>query len=81
MSSQILRTGLKKRIHVNKAVIASNRKNGLNDPPITVQTSKGPIKAQRVIINGPSVFVHSPHQPLSCGARVWVETLAECLIE
>jgi hypothetical protein len=30
-----------------------------------------------VEIKGPSKLVYSPDKPLSCGARVWVETEAE----
>ena len=28
-------------------------------------------------IKGPSKVVYSPNKPLSCGARVWIETEAE----
>jgi len=71
-----LERGTIKRLHVDRHVVASNRKHGRNEPPITVQTSKGPLKAHGVIIHGESVFVHSPHKPLKCGARVWIETRA-----
>lgn len=74
---KLLRKGTIKRLHVDRRVIASNKKYGTNQPPITVQTSKGPLKAQRVEIRGSSTFVHSPHKPLHCGARVWIETHAE----
>jgi hypothetical protein len=30
--------------------------------------------AHRVKIDGPCVVVYSPDKPLSCGARVWIET-------
>lgn len=76
-----LPAGTIKRLHVNKHVIMSNLKRGRNDPPITVQTSKGPFKAHRVEVLGPSTFVHSPDKPLSCGARVWIETCAEVVFE
>jgi len=71
-----LRQGTIKRIHVNKHVIASNLKHGLNAPAITVQTSKGPIRARRVKVLGPSEMV-SGEKPLSCGARIWLETKAK----
>jgi hypothetical protein len=73
----ILRAGTIKRLHVDRRVMAQNRKYGTSLPPITVQTSSGPHKAQRVVVKGPSTFVHSPDKPLSCGARVWIETRAE----
>ncbi len=65
---------MKKRIHINQHVIRANAKNGTNDPAITVKTSKQNIYAHRVEIDGPSSVVYSPDKPLSCGARVWVET-------
>ena len=65
---------MKKRIHINQHVIRANKKNGTNDPAITVKTSKQNIYAHRVEIDGPSFVVYSPDKPLSCGARVWVET-------
>ncbi len=68
--------GTIKRLHVDQAVIKRNRREGLNDPPLTIQTSAGPIKAHEVTWDGPSRLVHSPHDPLSCGARLWIETHA-----
>lgn len=73
--------GTIKRLHVDRRVMASNRKHDRNDPPITVQTSRGPFKAHRVEVFGPSLFVHSPHKPLSCGARVWIETRALVVLD
>ena len=34
----------------------------------------------KVEILGPSKVVYSPDKPLSCGARVWIETEAEVKI-
>ena len=65
---------MKKRIHINQHVIRANKKNGTNDPAITVKTYDRNIYAERVEIDGPSSVVYSPDKPLSCGARVWVET-------
>ena len=65
---------MKKRIHINQHVIRANKKNGTNDPAITVKTYKENHYAHRVEIDGPSSVVYSPDKPLSCGARVWVET-------
>ena len=63
-----------KRIHINKHIIRANKKHGRNDPPITVKTYKANIKSHEVEILGPSVLMHSPDKPLSCGAVVWLET-------
>lgn len=79
--SRELPRGTIKRLHVDRRIMAQNRKTGQTAPPITVQTSKGPIKAQRVEVHGPSVFVHSPDKPLACGARVWIETHAALTLE
>ena len=65
---------MKKRIHINQHVIRANKKNGTNDPAITVKTYKRNTYAHRVEIGGASSVVYSPDKPLSCGARVWVET-------
>lgn len=77
MKMNMLKEGTIKRIHVNKHVIASNRVHGKRRKPITIQTSKGPFVAHEVVINGPSRIIHSPEKPLSCGAKVWIETLSE----
>ena len=65
-----------KRIHINQHVIRANKKNGTNDPVITVKDSKRNVYADRVEIGGPSTVIYSPDKPLSCGARVWIETTA-----
>lgn len=64
---------LKHIIHINKHVIASNVNHGRNDPPITVKTYKSNTKCHEVEFKNGRI-VHSPHKPLSCGARVWIET-------
>ena len=68
---------MKKRIHINQHKIRSNKKHNLNEPVITVKTSKSNDYAHEVEINGPSKVIYSPNKPLSCGAKVWVETEAE----
>ena len=64
---------MKAIIHVNRAIIAANNKNGTDDPAIIVRTYKGSTNHKRVQINGPATFVQSMDKPLSCGAKVWVE--------
>lgn len=71
---------MKHRIHVNQAIIRANTKNGTNDPVLTVKTYKNNRYAHEVEILGPSKVIHSPHKPLSCGARVWIETDAEVVV-
>lgn len=65
---------MKTMIHVNQHVIKSNRKDGVQDPVLTVKTYKSNTYAKEVVIHGPSRVVYSPDKPLSCGARVWIET-------
>jgi hypothetical protein len=65
---------MKTIIHVDQHVIKRNRKHGTNEPPLTLRTYKGTRKAHEIVVKGEVKFVHSPHKPLSCGARVWVET-------
>mgnify|MGYP003118138639 FL=1 len=65
---------MKKRIHINQHKIRSNKKNNTNEPVITVKTSKSNNYAHEVEIQGPSKVIYSPDKPLSCGARVWIET-------
>tara|TARA_Y100001938_G_C7904254_1_gene336228 strand:- start:188 stop:406 length:219 start_codon:yes stop_codon:yes gene_type:complete len=71
---------MKKKIHVNQHKIRSNKKHNLNEPVITVKTSKSNDYGHEVEILGPSKIVYSPDKPLSCGAKVWIETEAEVKI-
>jgi hypothetical protein len=71
---------MKKIIHVNQHVIKANRKNGVEDPVLTVKTYKDNIYAHEVEVLGPSKIMYSPDKPLSCGAHVWIETQADVLI-
>ena len=70
-----------KRIHVNQHRIKANKKHNLNDPVITVKTSKSNTYGHEVVIHGPSKVIYSPDKPLSCGARVWIETESEVKIK
>ena len=68
---------MKTRIHVNQHHIKANAKDGGNRPVLTVKDYKQNRTCDRVVIHGPSELVYSPDKPLSCGARVWIETEAE----
>jgi hypothetical protein len=68
---------MKKRIHVNMHIIRKNNKTGERNPVLTVKTSKSNQYAHEVEIDGPSKVIYSPDKPLSCGARVWIETDSE----
>jgi len=62
-------------------VIRSNKKNGTNDPVITVKTYKSNTYGHEVEILGKSKVVYNPKNPLPCGARVWIETDGDVLID
>jgi len=64
-------------IHVNQHVIKSKAKTGARDPVLTVKTYKSNTYAHDVRILGESRVVYSPDKPLSCGAKVWIETEAD----
>jgi len=70
---------MRKRIHVNQHIIRRNSKatDGVTEPPLTVKTYKDNTKCNEVEILGTSKVVYSPDKPLSCGAKVWIETDAE----
>ena len=72
-----------KRIHVNQHVIRRNLKvkEGPHEPAIAVKEGKKNTYGHGVTVHGPSKVVYSPDKPLSCGARVWIETTAEVDIE
>jgi hypothetical protein len=67
---------MKTKIHVNQHHIRANAK-GADLPVLTVKTYKENRKCNRVVVHGPSTVVYSPDKPLSCGAKVWIETEAE----
>ena len=50
-------------------------------PVISCKTYKENIYSNSVEILGPSKIVYSPDKPLSCGARVWIETTSEVIID
>jgi hypothetical protein len=70
---------MKTIIHVNQHQIKSNAKNNTQDPVLTCKTYKSNDYAHEALIiddNGNEVarVVYRPDNPLSCGAKVWIET-------
>lgn len=70
---------MKTIIHVNQHKIKANTKNGTSEPCLTVKTYKSNDYANDVRIkdkdgNEVARIVYRPHNPLSCGARCWIET-------
>ena len=71
---------MKTKIHINQHVIKSNHKNNKRDPVITVKTYNSNNYGHQVDILGPSKVIYSPDKPLSCGAKVWIETDSEVIV-
>lgn len=70
-----------KRIHVNQNVIRHNNKYDNKLPAIRIEENgKKAIYCQEVVIPGGSQLVYRPDAPLSCGAKLWLETESELLI-
>jgi len=70
---------MKKIIHINQHRIRSNSKKGEMDAVITCKTYKSNSYGHEVLIFDDSgkvaaKVVYSPDKPLSCGAKVWIET-------
>lgn len=66
-------------IHVNQHIIRSNKKNAADDPVLTVKSGKENTYAHEaeILDEKGSVLakvIYKPENPLSCGARVWIET-------
>ena len=70
---------MKTIVHVNQHKIRENLKQGTRHPVLTVKDYKSNRYATNAIIrdtdgNEVARVVYSPDKPLSCGARVWIET-------
>lgn len=68
---------MKTIIHVDQRNIKHNTKNRDRRPVITIRKDGRKFLAHEVEIKGPSRVIYSPYKPLSCGARLWIETDAE----
>jgi len=69
------------RIHVNQHVIKANAKNGENNPIFTIKQGGKNIYAHNVKVVGEMELVYSPDKPLSCGAKVWIETRGDVKVD
>ena len=70
---------MKKIINVNRHVIAFNKKNGKDEPVISLKTYKENDYCHGAIIqdkegNEVARIVYSPDKPLPCGATLWITT-------
>lgn len=76
----ILPHGSIKRIHVNQHDIRHNKKFNDSRPPLRVKCGGKNFIGDDVQINGPSRLVYRQNNPLSCGARVFIETESEVVL-
>jgi hypothetical protein len=76
-----LQNGYIKRIHVNQHIIKANKKNGTNDPVLTIKTTSDNIKANHIMIGENVRLCYAPESPLACGATIWIETTEEIHIQ
>lgn len=61
-------------VHVNQHVIKHNVKHGTKLPTLTIKQPGGIVYAHEVSGSGAIVDINAHgRQPLSCGARVWME--------
>jgi hypothetical protein len=67
-------------IHVNQHNIKYNSKHEDKKPVLSVKCGKKNTYGNEVLIEGPSRIVYSPDKPLSCGAKVWLETYDNVIV-
>jgi hypothetical protein len=65
----------KLRLHVNRHVIASNRKRGEREPIYRLKVGRDNVisKTDSIELTGRWRVAYSPDKPLSCGAVAWIE--------
>ena len=67
-------------IHVNKPHIDSNRKKKTNQPVITIRQGSRKTYCHSAEIKGECRIVYQPHNPLPCGAVVWIEVVPDTVV-
>jgi|TARA_R110000803_G_scaffold148533_2_gene213994 hypothetical protein len=76
--------GIIKRIHINQHKIRANKSKPY-EPVISCKTSKENIYGNKVEIldddgNIVAEVIYRPDKPLSCGAKVWIETKNKIIV-
>lgn len=73
---------MKKFIRVDAVTMTDNLRNGTHNPPVIVRENGGRVwRCQNARILGPSSVRYRPEKPLSCGAKCWIETESEIVME
>ena len=67
-------------IHINRNIIQSNAKHGTTRPVCRVETGGVVTYCMEVEIQGLSRMVYRPDKPRACGAKLWIETDAPCIL-
>lgn len=67
-----------KIIHINRNIIQQNAKHGREEPVVRFEENNKVTYCMEVIIKGPSRMVYRPDKPRACGAKLWIETDADC---
>ncbi len=67
------KNGILTRVHVNQHIVKQNTRSGSNYPCITVKNSKGNTYYHKVFLSGNWELKQEMDNPLSCGARVYLE--------
>jgi len=62
------------RVIVNRQRVKHNATHGTTLPVFTIREGAKTEYAHAVELLGPARLVYRPDKPLSCGARVWLET-------
>ena len=70
---------MKKYIHVNQHKIRANKKNGTNEPVITIKEGRANTYCHEVKVLGECTIKYGGNDKpiLPCGARVVIETIAD----
>ena len=67
-------------IHINRNIIQQNAKHSRAEPVVRVETNGVVQYCMEVDIQGPSRMVYRPDSPRPCGAKLWIETEAPCIL-
>lgn len=67
-----------KIIHINRNIIQQNAKHGREDPVVRFEENGKVTYCMEIIIKGPSRMIYRPDKPRPCGAKLWIETDADC---
>jgi hypothetical protein len=71
---------MKVTVIVNRHIAAANKKNGKDDPCISINTSAGVIYCKSIEFVGHCKLIQDAEHPRACGATIWIETQLENLL-